>query len=433
MYCVPDIPLKLIFWCNLEFAFNLSSFYIHQLPHTIEIDLMEKSINALLNSNLRVIIPDFGAFIIRQNEPRIIVFNEFLRYNDGLLIEYIARTEGFETDIARNMVADYAVEVTKVLDSGKPYTIKGLGTLQKDSAGKIVFDFERTSKQTDTDEKSETEHPTPSVDEVKPPSKTKSRRTAKSTARPEKEILAPVEATESLDVPGTGADDIRENPAEETIPVPTPELISLDDQAVSSEEIPVRKEDQPVPSPEPVSSETKSSPVTVPLESTIVPEKPTANRINLILKWIILILFANAAILAWFTFGDNIRGVFRGKSEPAGMMDSIFERLSDSVRAAATDTTLIFKEVTGSITAGDSLAKGEDLRYYIVAGCFRDEVNADELVKTLKNKGFNAEKFGKIGNLYAVCFASFDDKEMAVKELKHIREEIHPEAWMTRF
>ena len=188
MYCVPDIPLKLIFWCNLEFAFNLSSFYIHQLPHTIEIDLMEKSINALLNSNLRVIIPDFGAFIIRQNEPRIIVFNEFLRYNDGLLIEYIARTEGFETDIARNMVADYAVEVTKVLDSGKPYTIKGLGTLQKDSAGKIVFDFERTSKQTDTDEKSETEHPAPSVDEVKPPSKAKSRRTAKSTSQPEKEI-----------------------------------------------------------------------------------------------------------------------------------------------------------------------------------------------------------------------------------------------------
>jgi hypothetical protein len=47
--------------------------------------------------------------------------------------------------------------------------------------------------------------------------------------------------------------------------------------------------------------------------------------------------------------------------------------------------------------------------------------------------GFKAEKFGQIGNLFAVSFVSFDDKELAVKELKRIREEIHPEAWMTRF
>ncbi len=59
-------------------------------------------------------------------------------------------------------------------------------------------------------------------------------------------------------------------------------------------------------------------------------------------------------------------------------------------------------------------------RYYIVAGCFRDEVNADSLVASLKLLGYKAEKFGKIGNLYAVCFASFDDKEKAVPELKKI-------------
>jgi hypothetical protein len=49
------------------------------------------------------------------------------------------------------------------------------------------------------------------------------------------------------------------------------------------------------------------------------------------------------------------------------------------------------------------------------------------------SRGFNAEKFGKIGNLYAVSFASFNNKEPAVKELKRIREEIQPEAWMTGF
>jgi hypothetical protein len=81
----------------------------------------------------------------------------------------------------------------------------------------------------------------------------------------------------------------------------------------------------------------------------------------------------------------------------------------------------------------EGLVVDGNIRYYIVAGCFRDEINADELVESLQNVGYKAEKFGKIGDLYAVSFASFDDKDLAVKELERIREEFHPDAWMTRF
>ncbi len=80
---------------------------------------METNIIALLNSNLRVIIPDFGAFIIRQKQPRIIVFNEFLRYNDGLLIDFIVKTEGIDREIAEQRVSDFAEESTRILESGK--------------------------------------------------------------------------------------------------------------------------------------------------------------------------------------------------------------------------------------------------------------------------------------------------------------------------
>ncbi|MBN2482285.1 MAG: hypothetical protein JXB19_11120, partial [Bacteroidales bacterium] len=101
--------------------------------------MMDEHIIALLNNNLRVIIPDFGAFIVRQKEPKVIVFNEFLRYNDGLLIDYIAKAEQIEKEIAEQRITIFAEEATKTLESGKDLQIKGLGMLTRDPSGKINF------------------------------------------------------------------------------------------------------------------------------------------------------------------------------------------------------------------------------------------------------------------------------------------------------
>src|SRR4030043_2262258 len=100
---------------------------------------MEKHVLSLLNTNLRVIIPDFGAFIIRQKEPLILVFNEFLRYNDGLLIDYIAKRENIDKDIAKHQVTEYAENLVKALESGKDVKLEGIGTLQRTGDDKIEF------------------------------------------------------------------------------------------------------------------------------------------------------------------------------------------------------------------------------------------------------------------------------------------------------
>jgi hypothetical protein len=196
---------------------------------------------------------------------------------------------------------------------------------------------------------------------------------------------------------------------------------------------PQTQDEIPIPSlSETVNRESGQPEFRQPLVHDIREEQMPYNQTRLIFRWVAIIVVANAAILAWFIFGEKIRDRSREKQSETGFMDSVYQHLSDSVRAAATDTTLIFRE-TPEIILPDSTTAGASLRYYIVAGCFRDEINADELVKSLQNEGFKAEKFGKIGNLYAVSFASFEDKEMAVSELERIRDEIHPEAWMTRF
>jgi hypothetical protein len=57
---------------------------------------MEEYLSHLLENNNRVIIPEFGAFIVKNRQPLLLVFNEFLQYNDGALIDLITKQEIFQ-------------------------------------------------------------------------------------------------------------------------------------------------------------------------------------------------------------------------------------------------------------------------------------------------------------------------------------------------
>lgn len=314
--------------------------------NNIESDLMDEKIVSLLNNNLRVIIPDFGAFIIRQQEPRIVVFNEMLKNNDGLLLDYIIRKENVEQEIASQLLNDYTTQAYKILDSGNTFTIDGLGELQRDSYGRINF------RPSDNNMVSAAENP------------------------------APVQA---------------EHPAAEPAVDAAHDILSKPRQA------------------EVITRTLPSTP--------LIPKQ--------LLMWILMIVAANAVVVIFFLLKDHkeSKSVRAGKSTI--LSQPVVDQLADSMMAAVADTTL--HVTTGNEQANPEAPSEEDLRYYIVAGCFRDEINAEELVDSLKAIGYRAEKFGKIGDLYAVSFASFDNKDLAVKELDRIRKEHHPDAWMTRF
>lgn len=299
---------------------------------------MDKKIVSLLDSNLRVIIPEFGAFIIRQQEPRVVVFNELLKNNDGLLIEYIIKTENVEPDIAEQMLADFISQVTRTIDSGKVFEIAGLGKLWKDKSGRLSF-----------------------------------------------------------------------TPENESIPV--------EDEVVER----------------PISKYTVQQQFYGP-EASGTNNTARSAKSRQFLYWLLALICVNLIVVAFFILRKDDKGKVTKPGDSIILKESVVDQLADSLKAAVADTTIMY-------SAGPSVPMLEEvktndeghLKYYIVAGCFRDEVNADELVISLKNMGYKAEKFGRIGDLYAVSFASFDNKELAVKELARIREEYHPDAWMTRF
>ncbi len=69
---------------------------------------MEKYLLTLLDLNSRVIIPELGAFIIRQNDLNELVFNDLLAFDDGMLIDHIIQAEQLSKSEAQNRIRRFA-------------------------------------------------------------------------------------------------------------------------------------------------------------------------------------------------------------------------------------------------------------------------------------------------------------------------------------
>ena len=100
---------------------------------------MEKYLIELLDKNNRVIVPELGAFIIRQNEPKELVFNDLLAFDDGLLTEYIIQVDKINKSEAQNRIRQYVDNIKKVLDAGDPFKLESIGTLSMDESSRIGF------------------------------------------------------------------------------------------------------------------------------------------------------------------------------------------------------------------------------------------------------------------------------------------------------
>jgi cell division septation protein DedD/nucleoid DNA-binding protein len=100
---------------------------------------MEQFILNLLKDNKRVIIPDFGAFIIRPFNPPEIAFNSLLTFNDGILTEYVSRKSGISYVEAAAKVSDYAEKLKTDLRQHNRLSFNEIGWIWTDDSGEMQF------------------------------------------------------------------------------------------------------------------------------------------------------------------------------------------------------------------------------------------------------------------------------------------------------
>ena len=415
---------------------------------------MNKIINELLNTNARVIIPDFGAFIIKQKNPRLVVFNEFLRYNDGLLIDYISVSEGIEKDAAKVKVTKFVEEINKILSQDDEVFLEGLGKLAKDSTGKLTF-TEDTAASKESQQKEE-KKPAAKKNVAAPP---KAKTEQKKEDQAEKKIVEKPEPKKEDKIEDKKDEAKPEPKKEETEEIKSKEEEPIEITFEKEETKPVLPKEEKFPKEQKISvtpvktsdekPESSKPGQTVPLGRKPV-EKTVRKKSNSmqIIGWIILIVIVNGAIVAWFLFNDQITGIFKRDRFKETQMTTTIEADEEipadeqdyepDVVTGIQSEEIVPQEIEQNNDVSDLAPVPQPVLhdrkgYYIVAGCFREENNADQLVIELRKKGFQSEKFGKIGNLHAVSFSSFADKSAALEELKRIRNTEQKEAWIAYY
>jgi hypothetical protein len=102
--------------------------------------MVNECLKALVEDNKRVIIPDFGGFVVKNSAagPQI-SFNNFLKFNDDLLINALMKESDVEKYEAVKIVKDYVKNVEIVLDKEGTFEVAGIGFLVKDKKGNIRF------------------------------------------------------------------------------------------------------------------------------------------------------------------------------------------------------------------------------------------------------------------------------------------------------
>jgi len=104
------------------------------------------------------------------------------------------------------------------------------------------------------------------------------------------------------------------------------------------------------------------------------------------------------------------------------------ELQQQKVEKTIQEATFIISNPLPTITL--NVAK-ETVRYHIVAGAFREPINAEKKLEQLLQKGFNAKILGvNKWNLTQVSYESFNSKRDAINKLNSIKKSVSKDAWL---
>ena len=131
---------------------------------------------------------------------------------------------------------------------------------------------------------------------------------------------------------------------------------------------------------------------------------------------LIAIIASGFGGLKWYE-GQVEQHNFAQRQEASGMVDRTIQ-----VATFVFDEMLPVTEVSIERNIG---------RYHIVAGAFRIRENADRKVDELWSEGFRARYIGanRYG-LHQVVYNSYDNRSDALKELRNVKANHNPDAWM---
>ncbi len=367
--------------------------------------MISNYISKLLKIHNRVIVPGLGAFLVKGEENKSISFNEFLRFNDGLLLGYVADQEHIEIMDAAKIIKSFAEEINKKLYAERTAEVEGIGTLYLDDNDKIQIRNPHLNYQDKFQSNNE-----------------------------------------------TGIKNIKKNKSQPTI---------IETNSQTDKQFNFGYEEEKFESPNYPESIISSGDNKYEKHSRLI-SIITSKNVIVIAGFLVIFL-----VLAYILLTHQESKTRKIANDGFGK-DTIFEKiplikknnsLVKNTAKSKPDTINHSDSEISSLTSKPPLEHGNTVsvsskpeskpesikhntenknrsdinnfkRYYIVAGCFSEELNANKLVEKLKSEGYLSEKFATIRNLHYVCYASYNNKDSASAELTKLSLKGKFEAWI---
>ncbi|MCB0760519.1 MAG: SPOR domain-containing protein [Flavobacteriales bacterium] len=378
-------------------------------------DQLGKIISQQLYLHDCVIIPDFGGFVgnevgARINErqktitppSKFITFNKNLTHNDGLLANAIARAEGCSYELALNRIRAKVEEFQKQLEEGRRIELPPVGVIYRSQDGRIHFICdERMNFLTSAFGLSTVNLPqhviavNPESGDSKvvamPQPEKEAQPAQKAPAKRRRWIAAaialPIVALAGYMLIGNNS------------PMGQVKLGGLNPFAkpdVSSHYMPRFEEEAFV----------MSFPAAENSVEKLASENPEMTS-------------------AYFSFSED-------KANPDGVLIKLNDATEASVEPSKNVEQPPVVEAPIAQPKVEASSASQLQLYFIVGGAFREKSNADNMVESLRAKGYDASIFGKNKDLHMVCYGSFSNKQAARTALAQIKSAENPHAWLKK-
>ncbi len=105
--------------------------------YQVQSAVLSQIISQYLRSQKRLVVPQMGAFIVKDPD-RSVVFSEFLKRDDGVL-RGLLRQNGVGDLEAAGEIDRFVFEVRHALQQGAEFPLEGLGVLKPGPNGTIAF------------------------------------------------------------------------------------------------------------------------------------------------------------------------------------------------------------------------------------------------------------------------------------------------------
>ncbi len=352
--------------------------------------MISKYLKELIENNNRIIIPDFGAFMIQDTpEGKQISFNDFLKFNDGLLINQIIKAEKISKTEAGEKITAFIQEVEKSFSEKKSYEIKEVGFLTKDNLGNIRFETKvQTSASTEATTSPTDVKPTIVLDEV-PAKETQATETPKKDAPPAAKTEVEKPKTEPV------------KPATKTETKSTPPVT-----------------ERPKASPTAINKPISNTKQEIPMTSS------SNNSRKLIIVLALVVIIVGGGIWSFFAF--DLKDKLFGKKE-------VIETPAPVVEVPApVDTLPLADTIEEPVVIEEPVEEVVEAyvkKYYVVAGSFKVASNAERYQQKLLDEGYASEITMRNNGFHIVSYKTLFTWQEALRQWKTMRQS-NAETWI---